>query len=241
MNTKEHYENHLSHFYSWMSGCFEAKLKEQENFFKSNGIITDKPKTALDLGCGHGLQSISLVNLGFEVVAVDFSENLLSELVVHADALSSKIKTVNSDIMNFSSYQIINPEVIVCMGDTICHLSSIEEVEKLIAYCRKILINSGSFVLSFRDYSNELIGDKRFIPVKADNEKILTCFIEYAEDKITVTDLLHKKVNETWVQTVSSYQKLRIFPQQLSSILKNNGFAIQSNQIINGMIHIIAK
>jgi 2-polyprenyl-3-methyl-5-hydroxy-6-metoxy-1,4-benzoquinol methylase len=35
---------------------------------------------AIDLGCGHGLQSISLANLGFCVKAVDFNTQLLHHL-----------------------------------------------------------------------------------------------------------------------------------------------------------------
>jgi len=65
MTAKEHYDNHLANFYEWMIGDFETKEKEQRDFFERNGIKPLQNKIAMDLGSGHGLQSIALALLGF--------------------------------------------------------------------------------------------------------------------------------------------------------------------------------
>ncbi len=50
MNTaKDHYENHLGHFYSWMLGDFDTRRQEQENFFKDHGIVPGTTKLAMNL------------------------------------------------------------------------------------------------------------------------------------------------------------------------------------------------
>ena len=69
MNAKNHYDQHLGNFYSWMLGDFDEKQKEQENFFWRNGIKPVSRKVAFDLGAGNGLQAISLAKLGFAVTA----------------------------------------------------------------------------------------------------------------------------------------------------------------------------
>src|SRR6478736_1221884 len=80
MTAKEHYDNHLADFYEWMVGDFEAKQKEQRDFFERNGIKPLQNKIAIDLGSGHGLQSIALAKVGFQVRAVDFNLQLLESL-----------------------------------------------------------------------------------------------------------------------------------------------------------------
>jgi hypothetical protein len=38
MTAKEHYDNHLDNFYSWMVGEFTTKQQEQQAFFSSHDI-----------------------------------------------------------------------------------------------------------------------------------------------------------------------------------------------------------
>lgn len=76
MTAKEHYESHLGNFYSWMAGDFTEKQQEQQNFFTAHSILPRLNMIAFDLGAGHGLQSVSLANLGFSVTAIDFNTQL---------------------------------------------------------------------------------------------------------------------------------------------------------------------
>lgn len=80
-----------------------------------------------------------------------------------------------------------SPEVIICMGDTLAHLESFDELDKLIRNIYDLLLNGGKLVVSFRDYSNALNGNARFIPVKSDPDRILTCILDYTVEKVTVT------------------------------------------------------
>ena len=76
MTTKEHYDKHLGNFYSWMTGDFESTQKEFLDFLYEHGLFPSSTKIALDLGAGHGIQSIPLARLGFQVKAVDFNQQL---------------------------------------------------------------------------------------------------------------------------------------------------------------------
>lgn len=100
MKTIDHYENHLSKFYSWMTGDIEEGVKKFEIFLTENNITSKSNANAVDLGAGHGIQSIALKRAGFNVTAVDFSQTLLEELKLHPEA--SAIKTINKDIKKFS-------------------------------------------------------------------------------------------------------------------------------------------
>lgn len=45
----------------------------------------------------------------------------------------------------------------------------------------------------YRELSSELEEIARFIPVNYDETRILTCFLEYEEEKVKVHDLLYEK------------------------------------------------
>jgi len=144
------------------------------------------------------------------------------------------------DMMDFKE-KVVNPvEVITCMGDTISHLSSVEDIHEIVRRIHSKLSALGKIVLSFRDYSSAICGESRFIPVKSDENRILTCFLEYFDDNVNVTDLLHEKENGKWVQKVSSYQKVRISEEQVKQILSALGFSIDSSEIINRLVYIVA-
>jgi 2-polyprenyl-3-methyl-5-hydroxy-6-metoxy-1,4-benzoquinol methylase len=239
MKTKEHYDNHLGKFYSWMIGDFDTRANEQFMFFKSHAILPHDNRLAIDLGCGNGIQSIALAKLGFNVNAIDFNQQLLSELHKRID--NHPITIHQTDILNFEETIENQAEFIGCMGDTISHFSSIDEIRKIIKTIYSKLTDSGKIVLSFRDYSVALNGENRFIPVKSDDHQILTCFLEYSDDKVNVTDLLYANENGKWIQKVSSYQKVRISESKIKEILSAQGFKIESCEIINRLVYIIAS
>jgi hypothetical protein len=142
--------------------------------------------------------------------------------------------------VNFDKEVKLSPELIICMGDTIAHLTSQDDLDILFKKTFQKLEVSGKLILSFRDYTKTLEGDNRFIPVKSDENKILTCFIEYFSDYVIVTDLLHENLNGKWFQKISSYKKLRLSPDGVINSLTKCGFMIDSTQNIYRMTHIIA-
>lgn len=222
-----------------MIGNFDQKRTDFQNFLENNGITPNQTKVAIDLGAGHGIQSVALTKSGFEVTAIDFNEHLLEELKSNSNGHS--INIIKADIRNVKEFIGLKPELIVCCGDTITHLEDKKEITKLINDCCDILSKNGKLILSFRDYSSELNDHQRFIPVKSDNNRILTCILDYDSEKVKVTDLLHEKKESIWTQKVSTYSKIRVTPSEIVQMIENTGMEVSFNQSINRMQTIIAK
>jgi len=239
MTVKEHYDNHLGNFYSWYTGDFEKNKDSFKAFGLDNDIKPVDSKYAIDLGAGNGIQTIALADLGFKVKAIDFNSQLIAELKSRIDNYS--IEVFNDDIKFVNKYSQPQPELIVCCGDTLPHLASFAEVQKLIKDSFDILSPNGRLILTFRDYSIALEDTDRFIPVKSDSQRILTCFIEYFTDKLRVTDLLHEFENDKWNQKVSSYYKTRISRELVLGFIRDTGFKISLDNIANRMITIIGR
>jgi hypothetical protein len=158
------------------------------------------------------------------------------------NAAALPITTVEADLLEFRQHVATGAGVVVCMGDTLPHLASPEAVERVIRDTADVLASGGVFVATFRDYvSRELTGEARFFPVRSDGHRILTCFLEYAEDTVTVYDLLHERVDGAWRQAVSSYRKLRLDPAWLADACRRAGLVPDPPETEGGLITFVAR
>ncbi|WP_225749139.1 class I SAM-dependent methyltransferase [Paraeggerthella sp. Marseille-Q4926] len=65
--------------------------------------VEERPLRALDAGCGSGFMSLILAELGCDVTAVDFSEDMLAEAARNvARAGASGIELVHADVQHLS-------------------------------------------------------------------------------------------------------------------------------------------
>ena len=235
---KEHYDNLLGSCYTWMFGDHQAKVDKAEAFFTARDIRPLRSGLALDLGSGPGYSALALARLGFQVTAVDFCRTLLDELAEHAAGLP--VTAVEADFVDYFTSPPGPIEVCACMGDTLPHLESRERVTDCIERVYRALAPRGLFVITYRDLSFELQGLARFIPVRSDENTILTCFLEFADDRVLVHDLLHTRSGNQWTLKKSSYAKLRLQFDFLLAELERQGFILEECQSTGGMITIVA-
>jgi SAM-dependent methyltransferase len=194
---------------------------------------------AVDLGAGLGLHSLPLAQRGFQVIALDNCQVLLDELRSRTGSLA--ISSHNADLLRFPSFVSGQVQVIVCMGDTLTHLPTQSGVDCLLADVAAALARGGVFAATFRDYATRILyGDQRFILVRADEERILTCFLEYGDSHITVHDVLTDKDHGQWRQKISSYPKLKLAPEWVAARLTDLGFSVSRDTTAGGMARIVA-
>ena len=237
MSVKDHYDNLLADHYSWMLGGLDENVARYTEFFKTHLITPLGSGLAVDLGAGSGFQSIPLAQSGFNVTAIDFSEKLVEELRRNSKEFAIAIK--RGDLTRFTEELHDKVELIVCMGDTLTHLKSIEDVTRLFRDVHSVLETEGRFVLSFRDMSAELTGLDRFFPVRMDPDRLFTCFLEYDQDHVRVHDLIHARTENTWELKKSVYIKLRLSKDWVEDRLSGVGFKIVYSDLLNGMVTLI--
>lgn len=237
-SVSEHYQTHLAPVYSWMAGGMDNALSRGQQELVEIGLISGASEYAVDLGAGFGMHSIPLARYGWKVLAIDSSALLLSELNAHRDG--AMVMTAQDDLLSFPRYLSGTPEVFLCMGDTLTHLAEKSAVEALTSSVAEHLPSGGRFVVSFRDYTKALAGTDRFIPVKGDEFRILTCFLEYSERYISVHDILHERNADGWGMRVSAYRKLRLDPEWVKEQLERCGFVVSLGAGLSGMVRIVA-
>lgn len=236
-STLEHYEKHLAPVYSWMAGGFASAVTRGQTELTDLGLL-HRGGYAVDLGAGIGMHSIPLAKAGWSVLAIDCSAMLLDELRQGVDGAA--IEPVQDDLLNFPRHLTRQPDLVLCLGDTLTHLSERRAVENLIATVATHLAPGGQFIVSFRDYSRALEGTTRFVAVRSDEFRILTCFLEYDADTVLVHDMLHEAQEGVWDMRVSAYRKLRLEPSWVKAQLENNGFAVGASAGLSGMVRLRA-
>jgi SAM-dependent methyltransferase len=237
----EHYERLLAKHYTWMFGAsFEDKVEEQR-LVLSRLLEPLQEGLAVDLGCGPGFQTVALVQLGFSpVIAIDTSAELLEELRSHVKDLPVQIE--EADLRNVPAMVAAGQaSVIVCMGDTLTHLPSTAEVSGLFRAVFDGLRSGGMFIITYRDLTRELHGTERFIPVRSDDNKIMTCFLEFENaERVVVHDLVHVRQGANWFLHKSSYRKLRLGIDWVCEELRGAGFTVVSTDSSGRLIAIAA-
>lgn len=233
----DHYAQLLAPIYSWMAGSIEAAFEAGHAEIGEALRPLPADSIVVDLGAGFGMHAIPLARAGSRVLAVDTSTDLLKELDHLAKGLP--IETVADDLLSFRAHLSGKADAVLCMGDTLTHLPEHTHVDFLAQEVHESLRPGGQFVLSFRDYSVALEGDARFIPVRSDERRILTCFLEYEEDTVVVHDILHERAGDAWETRVSSYRKLRLSPDRVIASLETCGFEVRRQEGLRGMVRVI--
>jgi hypothetical protein len=126
---------------------------------------------------------------------------------------------------------------IVCMGDTLTHLESREDVRALLGDVARSLAPHGKLVLGFRDLTSI---PARFIPVRSDDSRILTCVLEERGDFIEVHDVLHERHESGWRMSVSSYRKLRLGPEQVRADAVAAELEVAALAVERGVVTLVA-
>ena len=230
----EHYEKHLATVYVWMVGGVDDAFARGDAEIERIFPITESGLKVVDLGAGFGMHAVPLARRGNNVIAIDESQILLNALKSNVDDLP--IQTIRDDLVDFPRHLSGEVDLILCMGDTLTHLENRSAVERLFDSAKRALRPRGRLVLTFRDYSRVLSDEERFIPVRSDDTKILTCFLEYSESHVMVHDILHEKRDSAWNLSVSAYQKLRLSPDSVSSSLESRGFTVRLEPGLSGMV-----
>ncbi len=236
-NVISHYDQFLAPLYTWIAGEFDV-LVETEKAYLAKVLRASKPGAkALDLGAGHGVHSAALLKLGYQVEAVDTSAAILEALKIRKG--HATIRTTNKDMR---TYRPLAPvETCVCMGDSLAHLGSQEELAAFAGHIHTIMRPGGQFVVSFRDFTKDAKNTGRGVMVREEENRIFDCFMFFGSTHIEVIDAVHEKTSQGWTLRTSSYRKIRLTAEDVIKTFKEKGFSLVSQENSNDFVRICLR
>lgn len=140
--------------------------KVQTDFVKRHSIAKNR---YLDIGCGTGALAASLVSEFSEVVAMDYS----SEMVEVASKRTNQVSYSQGDMRSFKETVSGNFDLISCFGNTLVHLSSAEEIGNFFKDVKSKLSDGGGFLFQIVNFDRVLEKRPKQL-AQIDNGKI--CF-----------------------------------------------------------------
>ncbi len=112
-----------------------------EKIWSKNG---KKVKMVLELACGTGNVSIRLAKKGYEVIALDKSEDMLAEAKNKATDMGLDILFLNQDMCDFELYGSVDS--IICLCDSINYITDENELLNVFKLCNNYLNPGGLFI-----------------------------------------------------------------------------------------------
>ncbi|AKF10129.1 class I SAM-dependent methyltransferase [Sandaracinus amylolyticus] len=232
-DVEEHYEEHLAAIYAWSVGGAETAIAAADAWLAAIALPA-APALVIDLGAGFGATAIPLARRGHRVIAVDTSQALLDELATLAGSLP--IATERAELVAFLRARREPCDVVLCLGDTLAHLGTPDEVDALLAGIAQTLAPSGIALLSYRPRREFARPEDRFVLVRADARRTLTCVLEPIDETYQrVWDVLHEHEGERTTMRVSGYRKLRLDPAWIAERARAHGLVADELASWRGM------
>lgn len=129
------------------------------SIFRNKGV-----ETILDVACGPGTQAIPLAKLGFKVVAIDPSVEMLKKAQRTADEHGVSAEWHRADFLSLTDVVDGPFDAIVCKGNSLPHLLTDDEIEITIQTFFELLRPGGVLVVGLRDFEMMLSHRPRFLP-----------------------------------------------------------------------------
>lgn len=214
MDNKNFY-NSLSSIYDEMID-FDAALKRRVNLLSN---IVGSHKTAADLGCGTGIDSIALSSLGLEVDAFDHSKKMIAQAELNASKYNADIQFFSSPLENISFSK--KYDLIVSLGNTLANLSE-SKLRATLANCYRQLNENGRLVIQILNYYQ--VAGNRHIVNETENDfySVIRYYEKINNDLLFKIRIKDKKGNsETLISTKIYPHKLELFSEICKSLLLN--------------------
>lgn len=188
---------------------------------------TTKENLLLDLACGTGNISEQMAALGYDVIGVDYSQEMLGIAIEKKFDSGLPIQYLCQDMRNIDMFGTI--DVTLCALDSINHLSSADDVRKVFERVHLFAEPDGLFIFDVNSlYKHRAVLANNTFTYETDN---VYCVWENTLD--TKTDEVSMKLeffelceNGSYTRSSDSFTEKAYSEELLDNMLKNSGFEI---------------
>ena len=163
MENKDFYD-YLANVYDKMID-FDAALKRRKELLAN---IVGSYKTAADLGCGTGIDSIALSSLGLTVDAYDASEQMINRARENAIKHNAEISFYNSPLEEIPVSKSKIYDLIVSLGNTLATLNE-DQLRHTMIKCNSLLAGNGKIIIQMLNYN--IIHDNSHLIYDTENDE----------------------------------------------------------------------
>ena len=211
--------NSASIFYDKMVD-FDSALQKRKIFLSN--FIDDKTKSVADVGCGTGVDSISLAHLGLDVNSFDPSAEMINTAKENSLRSNTKI-----DFYNYAASAITKTfynkfELVVSLGNTLANIPS-GKIEKSVATLFKLLKNDGRVLIQILNYEKILKEKERIVNITKKDDEYFIRFYDFGT-KDLMFNILKFNADQTSRKELISTKLYPYTAKDLKKVFKEAGF-----------------
>lgn len=200
---------------------FAQSVEKKKEAFKS----MNKPwmKTAADLGCGTGADSIALASLGLEVTAFDPSFEMLEVAKGNVEKAKVKVTLHNKSVDSIAEDFNEQFDLVVSLGNTFANIER-EQLLKSLQRTKEILKPQGIILIQILNYEKILSKKQRIVNITKGADKFFIRFYDFVDDEITFNILIFNKEKPFERKLIST----KLFPhtqEDFDAVLKSIEFS----------------
>lgn len=200
----------------------------QMNFLKKT--LGRDGESVLEVACATGGYAAALAQLGFDVTAMDGKSSMVEACKKRVEKDNIQMDVVQKSMVQVKELEKVF-DLVYCIDNSMAHLNSMEDMEKFLTGCFKVLRPDGRLVIQIANYdrilnehitslptiminSVEELSYRRLYAYQKDSDKILytrklTVDGQTLEDHATIFPLTSKRMSELMEKT--GFQEVEIF------------------------------
>ena len=188
-------------------------------------LLDSEKNLVLDLGCGTGTLTELLYQKGYDMIGVDYSEEMLGIALEKKESSGSEILYLCQDMRELDLYSTVG--TVVCVCDSVNYLLENDEVEETFALVNNYLYPGGIFVFDFNTvYKYEqVIGDATIAENRDDCSFIWENYYD-AESQVNEYDLtvfVREKGGNSFRRFTETHYQRGYTLNQMKSFLEEAG------------------
>lgn len=154
-------------FYKPIAAYYEEifPLKEPKiSFIRS--FLKKEPFKILDIGCATGQLAMALAGEGHEVAGIDLDRVMIERAKKDAAEHGLKVDFMVMNMMDINTHFNANSfDMVLCLGNTMVHLESLEEIGRFIKKVYNLLKKQGEFIVQVVNYDAVLGKGIKELPI----------------------------------------------------------------------------
>jgi glycine/sarcosine N-methyltransferase len=162
----------MNAFYKSLAEWYDVLFPSDPSFVSFVGErVRPEDGNILDIGCGTGSLAAALGGAGYNVTGIDSDAEMIRRSRLKSEG-SSNVRFGILDMRDL--VQHFSPSAfgcVVCFGNTLVHLTAMEDVAAFLRQVRSVLKDRGSFLLQILHYDHVLDHGINHLPL-IENERI---------------------------------------------------------------------
>ncbi|MBT8317837.1 MAG: class I SAM-dependent methyltransferase [Lutibacter sp.] len=187
--------------------------------------IPESDSKILDIGCGIGTLSFELTKYYKKVLGIDMDAEMIQ---VASKKIGDKPKSIQFQQISMLKLETVFDENsvdgIICFGNTLVHLNSLDEIFDFLQQSKDVLKSNGKLLLQIVNYDKILEKDIKQLSLIENDEIIFERDYGYrkSENKIDFNTRLIVKSTQQLID--NSIELLPILKNELTLLLNKAGF-----------------